>query len=83
MLLALAAIRAGTSARVVLLPLLLSLYKLLKGFILPSVQLTLCVQVPHYFTDARQAAQVECAILLIDQAACADFDDLQACERAV
>lgn len=39
------------------------------------------MQVSHHFADAGQDAQIQCAILLIDQAAGADFDDLQGWKR--
>ena len=39
------------------------------------------MQVSHHFADAGQDAQIQCAILLIDQAAGADLDDLQAWQR--
>lgn len=38
---------------------------------------TFGVQLPHYFTDLGQAAEVESAILLIYQAAGSDLDHLQ------
>jgi hypothetical protein len=41
------------------------------------IELTLSLQVPHHFTNTREAAQIECAKLLIDQAAGANLDDLQ------
>lgn len=44
-----------------------------------SELLTFGMQVTHYLTHARQAAHVECAMLLIDQATGANLDDLQDC----
>jgi hypothetical protein len=38
---------------------------------------TFFVQLAHHFTNARQAAQVEGAILLVDETAGANFDHLR------
>lgn len=44
--------------------------------------LTFGVQLPHYFTYLGQAAEVQCAVLLINQAAGTDLDHLHSKDRA-